>query len=104
MLGKLFCLVRLAEQRGDLRQNPGVVLIKCRGRERDRRELRDAGKFWADVIPVAQPKVRDVIGRVAAEIRDVAFHAVVMLAQQIEVAVKFILLPRHENVGAAPLG
>ena len=100
--GKLFGVIVFAEERSGVGHDFHVFKIKCRGGERDGRELRDAGMFRADVIPVAQAIVDDVIVRAAAEVGDVVFHRVVMDAEQIQVAVELVLLPRHQDEGGAP--
>ena len=58
--------------------------------------------FRADIIPVAEAVIDDVIVRAAAEIGQIFVHRVVMRAEQIQVAVELVLLPGHEDEGAAP--
>lgn len=67
-------------------------------------ELGRAGRTRADVIPIAEAEIENVVFRLGAEICDVALHALVASAEQFEIAGELVLLPWSEDAGAAPLG
>ena len=100
--GKVFGIVSFIEQRGDARHDFRILKIKRRGRECDGGKLRDAGRLRTHVAPVTEAVIDDVVARTAAEIGEMVSHRVVMHAEQVQVAVEFILLPRHEDEGATP--
>ena len=102
--GELCCFIRLPEYCRRLRQNPCVVIIKCGCGQRNGRQLRNAGRARADVIPIAQAVRDNVLAGLRSKVSDVPFHAVVVTAEQFTVAGKLILLPRDDHEGATPFG
>jgi hypothetical protein len=104
LLRKSSCVVGLAEKGGHAAQDYRVVVIEAGSGQRDRRELRFAGIAGSDVVPVAKPVRHDVIRPARSEIRDVPLHAVVVASKQVGVSGPLVLLPRNDDVGAAPFG
>ena len=102
--GVLLRILPLAEQRRRPGQDGRIVVIERRGRERDGGQLRHAGWPRSDVIPVAEPVGHDVIGGAAAQVGHVGLEPVVVPPQQLQIPGELILLPGHQQEGAAPFG
>ena len=107
LVGKRFELLRivgLSQQFSRSGQDPRVVVVKCCRRQRYGRQLRAAQLSGTDVKPIAQAVRNDVVVSTVAEISNVAFHIIVMVAEQFQITCPLILLPGDEHKGASPFG
>ena len=100
--GEIFGIFGFVEEGGDFFEG-GEHLVPGGGAgEAFGGELGDAGAFGADVVPVAEAVVDDVVVGGAGEIFFVAFHGVVVVGEDLFVAVEDVGVPGGEDSGGGP--